>query len=280
MLGFGHLGSAVAEGAIRRRLVHPGDVLAVDVSATRRSHAERLGCRADSAIGVLPPNAPILISVKPQIWPEVAPALARALPISDAESPRGIVVSVMAGRSSRSIAESLGDRVIVARAMPNTPARIGLAMTALAWPEEITDEERRPVRGLFESVGNVVELPESLLHAVTAVSGSGPAYIFRFAEAMEHAAIELGIPQAIARRLVSGTIRGAGGMLVETDAEPATLRDAVTSRGGTTAAALEQFERWGLEPAVSDAIRAAEARSREISGDPQPAESESESESD
>ena len=270
MLGFGNLGSAIAEGAIRRRVVHPRGVLVVDVDPARRAHAERLGCRVATSVDAIDVAAPILVSVKPQIWPEVAAPLAATLASAAVGSARPLVVSVMAGLTSAAIGDALGGCAVVVRAMPNTPARIGLAITALAWPEEIPDAGRLPVRAIFESVGDVVELPESLLHAVTAVGGSGPAYVFKLAEGMERAAVELGIPVAIARRLVSRTIRGAGGMLVETDAEPATLRDAVTSRGGTTAAALEQFERWGLEPAISDAIRAAEARSRELSGDSAP----------
>lgn len=273
VVGFGHLGGAVAEGAIRRRLVHPQSVLAVDPDPARRGRAERLGCRTTASIESLPADAPILISVKPQVWPEIAPALAAALPERGETPTTPIVVSVMAGRSITDIAAALGHRAAVVRAMPNTPARIGLAITALAWSEGIGEEHRRPVRSLLESVGEVVELPESLFHAVTAVSGSGPAYIFKFAESMEQAAVDLGIPPIVARHLVAGTIRGAGAMLVEQDAEPTDLRDAVTSRGGTTAAALEQFERWGLDPAVSDAIRAAEARSRELGGDPAPPDS-------
>jgi len=270
VLGFGNLGSAIAEGAIRRRLVHPRSVLAVDVDPARRGHAERLGCRVAAVVEEIASGPPTLVSVKPQIWPEVAPMLASALPMPEGSDPghsAPMVVSVMAGRSSASIHEALGGRAVVARAMPNTPARIGLAITALAWPEGISEAQRRPVRSLLESVGEVVELPESLFHAVTAVSGSGPAYVFKFAEAMERAAIELGIPPIVARHLVADTVRGAGALLVEQDAEPSALRDAVTSRGGTTAAALEQFERWGLDPAVADAIRAAETRSRELSGD-------------
>lgn len=274
MLGFGNLGSAIAEGAIRRRVVHPRGVLVVDVDPARRAHAERLGCRVATSVDAIDVASPILVSVKPQIWHEVAAPLAATLASAAVGSARPLVVSVMAGLTSAAIGDALGGRAVVVRAMPNTPARIGLAITALAWPEEIPDAGRLPVRAIFESVGDVVELPESLLHAVTAVGGSGPAYVFKLAEGMERAAVELGIPVAIARRLVSRTIRGAGGMLVETDAEPATLRDAVTSRGGTTAAALEQFERWGMEPAVVDAIAAAEARSRELSGDAPKASSE------
>lgn len=270
VVGFGRLGGAVAEGAIRQRLVHPRSVLAIDPEPARRSHAERLGCSTAEAFGRVPPAAPVLISVKPQIWPEVAPKLAEALPPRDDATPPPVVVSVMAGHSIADISAALEGRAIVARAMPNTPARLGLAITALAWPDGISEEGREPVRSLLKSVGKVVELPESLFHAVTAVSGSGPAYIFKFAEGMEQAAIDLGIPPAVARHLVANTIRGAGEMLVEEGAEPGELRDAVTSRGGTTAAALEQFERWGLDPAVTDAIRAAEARSRELGGDPAP----------
>lgn len=258
VFGFGNLGSALVEGAIRKRVLHPREVVAIEPDAARAARAARIGCRVGSDAEAARGASAALLSVKPQVWPEVAEGLA-ALPAGR------LLISVMAGIESTRIHSESGGTHRVVRAMPNTPARIGLGITAIA-PSALGTDESAFVRGLFGSIGEVVEIPEEHLHAVTAVSGSGPAYIFRFAECMEAAAKQLGLPATVARALVSRTIRGAGAMLAEDGADPATLRDAVTSRGGTTAAALEQFERWGLEPAVCDAIAAAGERARQLAG--------------
>lgn len=265
LLGFGNLGSAIVEGAIRHRTLHPREVIAIDPSAPARAAAERLGLRATDDPAQAAGAHALLIAVKPQMWPEVAAAIS-AFPTTPGEDSARLLVSVMAGIGSERIERDCGGRVRVVRAMPNTPARLGLGITAIA-TGRATPQERSFVREIFNAVGEIVEVPEAQFHAVTAVSGSGPAYVFRLAECMEQAAKRLGLSSAVARALVSRTIRGAGAMLVEDGADPAALRDAVTSRGGTTAAALEQFERWGMEPAVADAIVAAEARSRELSGE-------------
>jgi pyrroline-5-carboxylate reductase len=265
LFGFGNLGSAIVEGAIRRRVLHPREVVVVEPEPASRSAAERLGLRASSDPSDAAACGRLLVAVKPQCWPAVASAIEALPPHSDGDATR-LLVSVMAGIASSRIERECGGRVRVVRAMPNTPARIGLGVTAVA-ATLASPQERAFVRRLFDAVGEIVEVPESQFHAVTAVSGSGPAYVFRLAECMEQAAKRLGLSAAVSRALVSRTIRGAGSMLAEDGADPASLRDAVTSRGGTTAAALEQFERWGMEPAVVDAIAAAEARSRELSGD-------------
>lgn len=272
LFGFGNLGSAIVEGAIRRRVLHPREVVVVEPEPAARSAAERLGLRASEDPAHAAICGRLLVAVKPQAWPAVASAIA-ALPPHPGDESKRLLVSVMAGIASSRIERECGGRVRVVRAMPNTPARIGLGVTALS-ANLATPTERAFARRLFDAVGEIVEVPESQFHAVTAVSGSGPAYVFRLAECMEQAAKRLGLSAAVARALVSRTIRGAGAMLVEDGTDPASLRDAVTSRGGTTAAALEQFERWGIEPAVVDAIAAAESRSRELSGD-QPSASES-----
>jgi pyrroline-5-carboxylate reductase len=272
LFGFGNLGSAIVEGAIRRRVLHPREVVAIEPEPAARAAAERLGLRATGEPSGAASCEVLLVAVKPQTWPQVATAIAALPPLDRGEAKR-LVVSVMAGITSERIERECGGGVRVVRAMPNTPARIGLGITAIA-ANAASPQERAFVRQLFDAVGEIVEVPESQFHAVTAVSGSGPAYAFRLAECMEQAAKRLGLSAAVARALVSRTIRGAGGMLVEDGANPASLRDAVTSRGGTTAAALEQFERWGMEPAVVDAIAAAEARSRELAGDAPKAPSE------
>jgi pyrroline-5-carboxylate reductase len=269
-VGFGNLGAAMVDGILARRLLRPEQILATDASPGRVEHALRLGCRASLPSAAVLESGLLLIAVKPQAWPAVAEMLCGGMRPAEGERPAirmPPVLSIMAGVARSTIRDGLGGRAQVVRAMPNMPASLGLAITAVAGCEELDSQEAAFVRQLLACVGELVEVPESLFHAVTAVSGSGPAYAFRLAECMEEAARSLGVPPPVARLLVSRTIRGAGALLCEEGATPARLRDAVTSRGGTTAAALEIFDRWGLQPTVADAIAAAEARSRQLADD-------------
>jgi pyrroline-5-carboxylate reductase len=266
VVGFGQLGGAMVDGLLSTRRLRPDAILVLEPAPARRSDAARLGCRLAATPSDLTAAGLLLVAVKPQTWPEVAPDLARL-------APRPAVLSIMAGLGRARIAEDLAGGPDaapprVARAMPNIPARMRLAITAIAGLEALRPDEAELARLILGSIGEIAEVPEPLFHAVTALSGSGPAYVFRLAECMEQAARDLGVPPAVARLLVSRTIRGAGAMLSTEGSTPQTLRDMVTSRAGTTAAALEVLERWGIEPTVVDAIRAAERRSRELAGEP------------
>lgn len=267
MVGFGNLGAAIVDGILAKGVLRPEQILATDPSPGRCERAMRLGCRAAAPTRAVLDSGLLVIAVKPQSWPEVAALLRGGV---DSTPPLPPVLSIMAGISREAIRSGLGGRARVARAMPNTPASVGLAITALAGAEQLLPEEASFVRRVLGCVGEVAEVPEPLFHAITAVSGSGPAYAFLLAECMEEAAKRLGVPPPVARLLVSRTIRGAGALLCEEGATPQALRDAVTSRGGTTAAALEVLDRWGIEPTMADAIRAADRRSRELAGEPPP----------
>lgn len=266
VVGFGQLGSAMVDGLLATRRIRPDAILVLEPAVARRNDATRLGCRLAAGPAELAAAALLLVAVKPQTWPEIAPDLARL-------APRPPVLSIMAGLGRTRIADDLSGGPDpapprVARAMPNIPARMRLAITAIAGLEALRPEEAELARLILGSIGEIAEMPEPLFHAVTALSGSGPAYVFRLAECMEQAARDLGVPPAVARLLVSRTIRGAGAMLATEGSTPQTLRDMVTSRAGTTAAALEVLDRWGIEPTVVDAIRAADRRSRELAGEP------------
>jgi pyrroline-5-carboxylate reductase len=262
IIGFGAMGEAIAAGAIRAGVVAAGQIAAVDPSPERQASAERLGCR----VSELAPAAEarrILLAVKPQSFPAVA-AVLRGAGIGSRPT---TVLSVMAGISGDRIAAALGGSVAVIRSMPNTPARIGEGMTVLApsigaGPDDVAFAER-----LLGAVGRVAILAEPLLDAVTAVSGSGPAYVFLLAEAWEDAAVGLGIDRATARLLVRQTIRGASRMLDEPSADAAALRAAVTSKGGTTAAAIEVLETRDLRGALAEALAAAARRGGELARD-------------
>jgi pyrroline-5-carboxylate reductase len=205
----------------------------------------------------------VLISVKPQMLDATAPAILPCL--SDAS----VIVSIMAGKSIADIARRLPATQRLVRAMPNTPAAIGRGITGAYATETLDAADRALVTRLLQTTGRLEWVArESLIDAVTAVSGSGPAYVFHLVEALATAGEKLGLEPQISARLARATIEGAGELLFQ-DAEtsPETLRRNVTSPGGTTAAALEVLMgEDGLTPLMTRAVAAAEARARALSG--------------
>jgi pyrroline-5-carboxylate reductase len=170
----------------------------------------------------------------------------------------------MAGLSSTRIRSALGEAARVVRVMPNTPCQIGLGVSGLALGEGARRGDESMARAIFTTLGEVVDVAESQMYAVTAVSGSGPAYVFRLAELMERSAIELGLEPDQARALAVRTVHGAGALLERSNVPAAALREAVTSPGGTTAAALEVMEQRGLAAMIRDALRRARDRGMEL----------------
>ena len=199
----------------------------------------------------------VLLSVKPQTMWAALDSIAAALP-SEA-----VIISIAAGVPTRVIESRLGPSARVVRAMPNTPMLVGQGIVALAPGSLATANDLAIAERLFSATAQVVRVPENLMDAVTAVSGSGPAYIFYLVEQMTQAAIELGLAPEIAKKLATATAAGAGAMLLGGE-EPAELRKRVTSPGGTTQAAVELMESRGLGKIVRDAIAAAEKRGNEL----------------
>lgn len=263
VIGFGAMASAIVEGALRAGVVRASDVVAADPNAARRAHAERLGCRAleraDGALHAAPRDARVLLAVKPQMLADVA---------RDASTHAGgrCVVSILAGATVATVGESLATRRVV-RVMPNTPARIGKGISALAHDPAAAGADLAFARTLFGAVGEVVEIPETLMDGFTAVCGSGPAYIFYLAEAMTRAAQQVGFDAPLADRLVRATIAGSAGLLdADRERAAAELRAMVTSKGGTTAAATTSLDDSGVMDAVVRAVVAARDRGRELAG--------------
>ena len=202
-----------------------------------------------------------VLAAKPQVLRQACEALADA-----AQRQRSLVVSIAAGITARQVASWLGGDVAVVRAMPNMPALLGAGVTGMYANPQVDSAGCMRAEQLLRAAGDVVWLTdESLMDAVTAVSGSGPAYVFLLAEAMLDAARDQGLPADAARTLVFQTILGAARMLTEADTGPSELRHRVTSSGGTTQAAVEVLERGGFGALLADAIDAAAARSRELS---------------
>jgi pyrroline-5-carboxylate reductase len=203
----------------------------------------------------------VLLAVKPQMLATVAPEIAAV-----AGPSRRIVISILAGTPSTKVRSSLGNAFAVIRGMPNTPARIGKGVTALSIGEGASAGDESFARRVFQGIGPlVVDCDESLMDAFTAVGGSGPAYVFYLAQAMIDAAIELGFTPETADQVVRGTIAGAALLLQCDPLPPAQLRAAVTSKGGTTAAATQVLDDALVQQVVRQAIRAARDRGSELS---------------
>lgn len=203
----------------------------------------------------------VIIAVKPPIVRDVAAAIA------DVVTADTLVISVAAGISTATIEELLPAGVPVVRAMPNTPVLVGEGMIVISAGSSCADTQLASARDLLAAVGKVVAVPESDQDAVTALSGSGPAYVYLVAEAMIEAATSLGLAPDVAHDLAVQTIFGAALMMKETAEDPAQLRADVTSPGGTTAAAIEKLEGGGLRQAFATALEAARTRSVELSAE-------------
>jgi pyrroline-5-carboxylate reductase len=259
VIGAGNMGSAVLHGALSAGVLAPDRILVADINDDSRAIFEGLGC-ATTASTIDPAQCEqLMLAIKPQVFPAVAAAVG-PLPASQ------VVISVMAGLSSANIRARLGDHARIVRIMPNTPAQIGEGISAIALGAGAEPGDEALAEALFSAVGKTVRVDEAHMYAVTAVSGSGPAYVFRLAEAMEKAAQKIGLDAQVAHQLVTQTIRGAGILLSGDDADPIALREAVTSPGGTTAAALEVMNACGFEDVIIDAITAARDRGVTLDG--------------
>ena len=203
----------------------------------------------------------IVLAVKPQILSNVAKSAAALI-----QQKKSLVVSIAAGISQQSLSQWLGADTAIVRCMPNTPALVLTGATALHANARVTVEQRNLAENIMRSVGIALWVKdESELDAVTAVSGSGPAYYFLLMESMEKAALELGLSEATARLLVQQTALGAAKIALESSESPEQLRKRVTSPGGTTQRAIETFEQGGFTELVSKALHAARDRSIEMS---------------
>ena len=263
IIGAGNMAEAIARGVLRAKLFRPDQLVAADVAPARRELFTReLGVRAVEANEeVARQSRVLLLSVKPQ---QMAQALAG---IGAALDPAALVVSIAAGVRSASIEKHLGGgrawRVV--RTMPNTPMLVGEGMSAIARGANATAADLATARRMFESAGAVVEVGEDKMDAVTALSGSGPAYVFYLAEHMIAAGVEMGFAPEQARQLAIKTVVGAAKMLDTSSDTPQELRRKVTSPGGTTQAAITRLESAHFGPALVQAILAAERRGKELS---------------
>jgi len=261
MIGAGNMSRAIIGGLIARG--HPAErLVAADPDPeTRSAVADEYGIATPAENNQAVAGADIVVlAVKPQVIDAVTESIAAALP-DDC-----VVVSVAAGIPVSRLRAGLGEDTPIVRVMPNTPALHGTGATGM-FAAGCSKAQQHAVRALFEAVGEVFEIDdESLMDAVTAVSGSGPAYFFALAEALAEAGHAAGLDRATAEGLAAQTASGAGVMLGSGDLPAAELRRRVTSPGGTTAAALDTLERHGFAGSVRAAVDAAVSRGRELGG--------------
>jgi len=263
LAGAGNMGSALLAGWLQQGLA-PAQIVVQDPAPPPRA-AELLaqhGLTARTAVSSLPdPPAVIVVAVKPQLMDEVFPGLGMLAGKST------VVLSIAAGRTIASFARQLPEGTAVVRAMPNTPAAVGRGITVGVPNAHVSARQRATCDALLRAIGEVSWIDdESLIDAVTAVSGSGPAYVFYLAECLADAAVKVGLPPELAQKLARMTVAGSGELLHRSDLGADVLRQNVTSPGGTTYAALQVLmaTNGGLPGLMREAVAAAARRSREL----------------
>jgi pyrroline-5-carboxylate reductase len=261
LVGAGKMGSALLEGWIRLGL-DPQNIAVIEPAIPPHIAAlTQRGLQLNPTPRALKNVAAIVLAVKPQVAPQAIPPLAPLV------SPSTVVVSIMAGRTLKFLSDALAKPCAIVRAMPNTPAAIGRGIT-VAVPLHANEAQRALADRLLSATGAVEwTTDEALMDAVTAVSGSGPAYVFLLAEALTEAGVAAGLPHELAAKLARETVAGSGELLHRSPLDAAVLRENVTSPAGTTAAALAVLMgQDGLASLMEKAVAAATKRSRELAG--------------
>lgn len=258
-IGPGMMAEAMIAGLLRQELAQPGNLTASGPRAVRGEELQKkygIASTTDNAAAVKAADV-VVLSVKPQRLSEVMKGLKGVR--SDA-----LVLSIVAGATIKKIGAGLKHRAIV-RSMPNTPGQIGEGITVWAASDETSEEQRGMARSVLGALGAEVYVEdESYLDMATALSGTGPAYVFLFTEALIDAGVHMGFPRRIAEQLVLQTIKGSASFYEQAERHPATLRNQVTSPGGTSAEALYYLEKAGFRTAISRAVWAAYQRSLEL----------------
>jgi pyrroline-5-carboxylate reductase len=280
IIGGGNIGEALLSGLLRAGRQTKDLVVAEKDPERSKYLAEKYSVQVSSVVGAAENAAYVIVAVKPSDVEAVVDEVAAAVAHADNESVEQVFVTVAAGVSTAYYQSRLPAGAPVIRVMPNAPMVVGGGVSAVARGSFATADQLKDVVAIFDAVGGVLTVPESQLDAVTAVSGSGPAYFFLMVEALVDAAVAEGLPRPVATELVSQTMAGSAAMLLESldrqqpggnaamgagiDTSAAQLRATVTSPGGTTAAGLRELERGGLRAAVANAVAAAKTRSEQL----------------
>lgn len=261
VVGAGVMAEAIIAGVLERQLVPPGSIIASHPRADRRqalSEKHGIQVTADNADAARRGDV-VVLGIKPQVMPGVLAEL------RDSLAPDKLVVSIIAGATTQTLRRGL-DHAALVRVMPNTPAQIGEGVNIWYATPETTDAHREQARALLGALGHELQVgDERFVAMATAVSGTGPTYVFLVMEALIDSAVHLGFPRHLAHDLVLETLKGSVAFAERTQKHPAQLRDMVTSPGGTSAAALHELERGRLRTVLADAVWAAYRRTISLS---------------
>jgi pyrroline-5-carboxylate reductase len=258
-VGAGNMAEAMIRGLLRGDVFKPKQVTASAPRQERqRELAEKYGIHASGDNREAARQSIVVLSVKPQILSRVLDEIAETV------SAESLVISIAAGVPVAAIQSRLRPATRVVRAMPNTPALVDAGATAIARGEHARESDLEDAKRIFDAVGVTVVLDESLLDAVTGLSGSGPAYVFLILEALSDAGVKVGLSRRTAQLLAAQTLLGSAKLLIETNEHPGRLKDMVTSPGGTAITGLHTLEHGGLRTTLMNAVEAATRRSREL----------------
>lgn len=259
-LGAGKMATALANGFIKTGLIAPSQLLASDPFEPAREHfAKETGAKTTANnLDVLKFADVLFLAVKPNQVQEVLPDLRHHF------LAKHLLISIAAGISLAKIETGLGNGARVIRVMPNTPILVGAGAVGFALGKYATNADSQLARQLFSAAGVAFEVKESLLDAVTGLSGSGPAYVYLMIEALSDGGVAAGLPRDISTQLAAQTVLGSAKMVLETGLHPGALKDMVTSPGGTTIEGLHELEKGGVRGALIAAVRAAADKSRKL----------------
>jgi pyrroline-5-carboxylate reductase len=259
-IGGGNMGEAILTAVIKKKLAAPAAISVSDISDSRRNYLKKqygVAVTRNNRVAIKGKDI-IVLAVKPQNIPEVLSSIK-----VDIKSHQ-VVLSIAAGVSIDTISQGLGHGNVV-RAMPNTPAQVGFGMSGWTATDAVKPTQKEQARAVLAATGREIYFDdEKYLDMVTAISGSGPAYFYLFAESLIEAAVNIGISRPDAEQLVRQTIVGSTQLLLKSDKPPAELRRAVTSKGGTTERALQVFTDGGFSKLIGDAVQAAYRRAKEL----------------
>ena len=258
-VGTGNMGEALIRGLLKAGVAEPGQIVGSDPRRDRAAElGERYAIRTTHDNVEVARQADILIlAIKPQLMERVLEEIGPEI------HAHALVISIAAGVPLSAIEARLPQARVI-RTMPNTPALVGAAATAIAVGGHATDDDLKAAQSIFDSVGMTVTLDEAQMDAVTGLSGSGPAYVFLVIEALSDAGVKVGLSRHHAQALAAQTLLGSAKLLIETDEHPGRLKDMVTSPGGTAIAGLHTIEAGGLRTTLMDAVEAATKRSQEL----------------
>jgi pyrroline-5-carboxylate reductase len=259
-IGGGNMGEAILAAMLNKKLAIAKEITVSDVSETRRQYLAQKYAVTVFAKNLLAIEAKeiVMLAIKPQTLADIMTELKGHL------KPNQLVVSIIAGTRIEKLCQGLQHKSII-RSMPNTPAQIGEGVTVWTATKEVTDQQKKTGGAILGAMGREFYVSdEGWLDMATAVSGSGPAYLFYFIEAMTEAAVKIGLPRDMAKEMVIGTVLGAGHLVMQSGKEPAELRRMVTSPGGTTAEAIATFEKGGFSELIYQGVKAAYEKSQKL----------------